>query len=325
MASVNELIWDDTILPFQLDSADVRGRVTRIDAALGNMLAQHNYPQPVRALVAEAVLLAALIGQTMKLRWRFSLQVHGDGPIRMVIADYYAPAKEGDPARMRAYASFDESRLQPGVAPYAQIGKGTFGVLVDQGAGMAPYQGITPLVGKGLGDCAETYFAQSEQLPTRFATTINVTETAARAAGIMLQHMPKASPFANGEGGSGEGGLLAADDLVSGDDSENWNRATILLATATEAEMSGPAVTPDQLLLRLFHEESLRVFDAQPLQFGCSCSEAAVRQSLSIYSAKDIATMTTDVGTVTADCHFCGAHYAFEPETLGFEASKPVD
>lgn len=325
MASVNELIWDDTILPFQLDSADVRGRVARIDAALGNMLAQHNYPQPVRELVAEAVLLAALIGQTMKLRWRFSLQVHGDGPIRMVIADYYAPAKEGDPARMRAYASFDESRLQPGVAPYAQIGKGTFGVLVDQGAGMAPYQGITPLVGKGLGDCAETYFAQSEQLPTRFATTVNVSDTVARAAGIMLQHMPKASPFANGEGGSGEGGLLAADDLVSGDDSENWNRATILLATATETEMSGPAVTPDQLLLRLFHEEALRVFDAQPVQFGCSCSEAAVRQSLSIYSAKDIATMTTDAGTVTADCHFCGAHYALEPETLGFEASKPVD
>jgi len=325
MASVNELIWDDTILPFQLDAADVRGRVARIDAALSGILAQHKYPQPVRALVAEAVLLAALIGQTMKLRWRFSLQIHGDGPVRMVIADYYAPAKEGEPARMRAYATFDAHRLDPAATPFAQIGKGTFGVMIDQGAGMAPYQGITPLVGNGLADCAEAYFAQSEQLPTRFALTLNVTDDAARAAGIMVQHMPKASPFVQGEGGSGEGGLLAADDLVSGDDAENWNRATILLATATAAELSGPAVTPDQLLLRLFHEESLRVYDAQPVQFGCSCSVAAVRNSLSIYSAKDIATMTTEDGKVTADCHFCGAHYALEPASLGFEATKPVN
>ncbi len=325
MASVNELIWDDTVLPFQLDRADMRGRMARIDAALGEMLAQHDYPKQVREVVAEAVLLAALIGQTMKLRWRFSLQIHGDGPLRMVVADYYAPKAEGESARMRAYATFDRDRLLPEAAPYSQLGKGTFGIMIDQGEGMAPYQGITPLVGSALADCAETYFAQSEQLPTRFALTISASETAVRAGGIMLQHLPKASPHANGDGGSAEGGLLTGDDLVAGDDAENWTRATTLLATVTAPELLGPALTPDQVLLRLFHEETPRIYDAQPVRFGCSCSEAAVRKSLSIYSAKDIATMTTDAGTVTADCHFCGAHYTLDPASLGFEADKQAD
>ena len=89
-----------------------------------------------------------------------------------------------------------------------------------------------------------------------------------------------------------------------------------------EIELIGPSVTPTNLLLRLFHEEAPRVFDTQPIEFGCTCSEDRVRQSLSIYSAKDIARMTTDDGKVTADCQFCGAHYELAPDTLGFEAEK---
>ena len=90
----------------------------------------------------------------------------------------------------------------------------------------------------------------------------------------------------------------------------------------TALELIGPSVAPTDLLVRLFHEETPRVFDPQPVRFGCSCSADKVRQSLSIYSAKDIAHMTTDDGRVTADCQFCGAHYEFDPETLGFEATK---
>ena len=136
----------------------------------------------------------------------------------------------------------------------------------------------------------------------------------------MLQHMPKASPFASGDGGSGEAGLLEATDLLSEDEGENWTRANILLDTVDDLELIGPSITPTDLLIRLFHEEGPRVFDAQPVTFGCTCSEERVRQSLSIYSAKDIRTMTTDEGIVTADCQFCGAHYTFAPESLGFEA-----
>jgi molecular chaperone Hsp33 len=88
-------------------------------------------------------------------------------------------------------------------------------------------------------------------------------------------------------------------------------------------ELIGPSVAPTDLLVRLFHEEQPRVFDAQPVRFGCSCSEDKVRQSLSIYSAKDIEKMTTDEGTVTADCQYCGAHYVMDPKTVGFEAEDP--
>lgn len=322
-----KLAWDDTVLPFQLDVSDVRGRVARLDGLLGNILKQHAYPPQVEALVAEMALLTALIGQTIKLRWKLSLQVQSDGPVRMIATDYYSPEKEGDPARIRAYASFDASRLSPGPA-YDQVGKGYFAVLIDQGPGTQPYQGITPLAGGSIKAAAESYFAQSEQLPTRFALTFGKSTEAGgeehwRAGGMMIQVMPKASPYASGEGGTGEGGLLKAADLVEGDDEENWNRVNLHLDTVDELEMIGPSVTPTELLVRLFHEEQPRVFDAQPVRFGCSCSEAKVRQSLSIYSAKDIAKMTTDEGTVTADCQFCGAHYVMDPKTVGFEAEDP--
>ena len=192
---------------------------------------------------------------------------------------------------------------------------------------MVPYQGITPLSGGSLSACAETYFAQSEQLPTRFALSYGRSQVPGaaahwRAGGVMLQHMPKASPGVAADAGSGEGGLLSHADILGGEEGENWNRANLLLDTVEELELIGPSVHPTDLLVRLFHEEGPRVFDAQPVRFGCSCSADKVRQSLSIYSAKDIAHMTTDDGILTADCQFCGAHYEFDPKTLGFQAEE---
>lgn len=323
----SQIAWDDTVLPFQLDRPDIRGRVARLDGVLDQVLAQHNYPAPIEALVAEAALLTALIGQTIKLRWKLSLQVRGDGPGRLIATDYYAPTEDGQPARLRAYASYDAERLSETVDPFLQIGKGYFAVLVDQGRDMTPYQGITPIAGGSLAACAETYFAQSEQLPTRFALSFGRSTLAGqaegwRAGGVMLQHMPEASPFAK-DGGSGDDGLLQPADVLDADELENWTRANLLLDTVEELELVGPTVHPTDLLVRLFHEETPRVFDAQPVSFGCTCSSDRVRQSLSIYSARDIGHMTTDEGIVTADCQFCGAHYEFEPQTLGFEATEP--
>lgn len=320
----SKIAWDDTVLPFQLDASDMRGRVARLDGVLDGILKQHNYPQAVEALVAEMALLTALIGQTMSLRWKLSLQVQSKGPVRMIATDYYAPEKEGEPARIRAYASFDEERVTDG-APFEQVGEGYFAILIDQGEGTQPYQGITPLAGTSLSQCAEAYFAQSEQLPTRFSLSFGKSSEPGRpehwrAGGVMLQHMPKASPFA--AQGEGIGEVLTAEDLVSGDEQEQWNRVNMLLATVEDLELIGPSVSPTELLLRLFHEEQPRVYDTQAVRFGCTCSEDRVRQSLSIYSAKDIATMTTDEGRVTADCQFCGAHYDLDPAEVGFEATK---
>jgi molecular chaperone Hsp33 len=319
------LAWDDTVLPFQLDQADIRGRVARLDGVLDAILDQHDYPPQVEALIAEMALLTALIGQTIKLRWKLSLQLQSKGAIRRLASDYFAPTQQGEPARMRAYASFDRDRIGAGDA-FSQLDEGYFAVLIDQGRGSTPYQGITPITGKALRNCAEAYFAQSEQLPTRFALSFGrSTERGGaghwRAGGVMLQHMPKASPFAKGEA-SGDAGLPGARDIVHGDDAENWGRANHLLDTVEALELIGPSVSPADLLVRLFHEEGPRVFETQSLRFGCTCSEERVRNSLSIYSARDIASMTTEEGVVTADCQFCGAHYRLDPATLGLDAPE---
>jgi len=316
MTTANQIIWDDTVLPFQLDNADVRGRVARLDGALGEILSQHNYPTAVAALVAEAVLLTAMIGQTIGLRWKLSLQIRGDGPVRLIATDYYAASKDGEPAKVRAYASFDEERLADADGtPFENIGKGMFAVVIDQGAGMQPYQGITPLAGGSLAACAETYFMQSEQLPTKFSIAVGESSLPGEEAGwrggaVMLQHMPKASPHVTGT------------DVPPEVDADSWNRVSILLDTVEVTELVGPHVSPDSLLVRLFHEEEPRIFDAQAVKFGCTCGPEKVEQTMSIYSAKDIGHMTNDEGKVTADCQFCGAHYEFEPETLGKDAKR---
>ena len=322
MTSATSLAWDDAVLPFQLDAADARGRVARLDGALNRILTQHAYPPAVESLVAETVALTALIGQTIKLRWKLSLQVRGKGAVRLIATDYYGPEAEGEPARLRAYASFDPDRLDTAMPAFDQIGEGYLAVMLDQGEGMLPYQGFTALDGTSLSACAEAYFAQSEQIPTRFR--INVGQSSEpgkpqvwRAGGVMLQHMPKASKVDETQGKA-----LSDDRSHVETDAENWARARFLLDTVEEMELIGPTVSPTELLVRLFHEEGPRAFPAQPVRFGCSCSEHKVRNSLSIYSAKDILRMTTTEGVVTADCQFCGAHYRLDPKTVGFEAVK---
>lgn len=320
--------WDDTILPFQLDKTDVRGRVARLDGLLNTIFDQHNYPLEVCSALAEAVVLTALIGPTIKLRWKLSLQIRGDGPIRILATDYYGPQSDGEPARIRAYASFDEDRLANETGtPFEKIGKGVFAVLIDQGKDMQPYQGLTPLTCGSLAACASTYFAQSEQLPTDFSISIGQSSTQDecnvwRAGGVMVQMMPKASPFAATSVSTDAQQLLQADDIVPEDREDGWNRATMHLQTVEETELVGPYVSPKTLLNRLFHEDQPRVFPVQTVEFGCSCSAEKVRFTMSMYSAKDIKTMTADNGMVTADCQFCTSHYELDPKTLGFDAKS---
>ena len=321
---------EDKILPFQLDLSDIRGRLTRLDKTLNDILSQHSYPPVVEALVAEATVITALIGQTINLKWKLSLQIRGNGPIKLIATDYFAPSKNGELGTIRAFASFNEPNLDIGEKnPFEQLGKGYFAVLIDQGPNTEPYQGITPLTGGSLHKCAETYFAQSEQLATRFALTIGKSQTKTKkiswqAAGLIIQKMPKKTKrgVEKKEGSTNQ--LLASADLLQGQESENWNRVNFHIDTVEELELMGPHISKIQLLNRLFHEENPRVFEAQSIKFGCTCSADKVRNTMSMYSSKDIETMTTADGKVTADCQFCGAHYIMDPTKLGFEAEKNV-
>ena len=236
---------DDRVLPFQLDRTQMRGRVVRLDRTLGTILSQHRYPPVVSGLVAEAALLTALIGQAMKLRWKFSIQVRGEGPVRLIATDYYAPEHAGAPALMRAYAGFDSDAVASSASdPYSLLGQGVFHVTIDQGPDMQPYQGMTPLSGDGLSACAEAYFAQSEQIATRFRIIAAEAQRPGnrpswRAGGVMLQQLPE-------DGGiipdtpRGEDGLMSADDVAAmGAHHEDWNRTNILLDTVEPHELLG--------------------------------------------------------------------------------------
>jgi molecular chaperone Hsp33 len=247
--------------------------------------------------------------------------------VRLIATDYFAPSAGGEAARMRAYANFDADAVDGAHRPFDLLGSGVFAMLIDQGRGTTPYQGMTPIAGGSLAGCAETYFAQSEQLPTRFALAMGEAVEPGGAAhwrggGVLLQHMPKASPTAKG-GATGPDGLLAAEDVLAGADAENWRRAVMLLETVEATELIGPHVGAEQLLLRLFNEEGPRVYAAQPVRFGCTCAPEKVVRSLSIYPPGEIAAMTTPDGKVTADCQFCGAHYEFDPAELGIGGASP--
>ena len=146
----------------------------------------------------------------------------------------------------------------------------------------------------------------------------------------MLQQMPDDGgyfPEPSGEPGpTGEEGLMNADDVAAmGSREEDWNRANLLMQTVETHELIGPHLAMEGLLYRLFHEETPRVYPAQALEFGCTCSAEKVEAAMAMYSAKDIRHMTTEDGRVTADCQFCSAHYEFDPATLGFEATKKPD
>ena len=312
------------VLPFQLERPNVRGRFTRLDSVIENILEQHNYPSIVEALITEATILTVLIGQMVKLNWRLSLQIRGDGPIRLIATDYYGPSEEGLPAQIRAYASYDKEKIDINSDPFTQIGTGYFAVIINQGKNMSPYQGITPLSGGSLSSSAEAYFFQSEQIPTKFCIAYGTTQLpleklSLRAGGIMLQHMPNASPLIKQKPSLQSEDLSKEIDPLDEGLKENWARVGMLLDTIEDLELIGPSLSFEQVLYRLFHDEIIQTSNSQNVNFGCTCSEDKVRQSMSIYSTKDLKYMTKADGSLTADCQFCGAHYILDPTTLGFE------
>jgi molecular chaperone Hsp33 len=244
---------------------------------------------PVEKLVAEAALLTALIGQTIKLRWKLSLQVRGDGPARLIATDYFAPARAGRAGAHPRLCQLRRRAAGPRGRPFGQIGRGYFAILIDQGRGMTPYQGITPIAGRRSPPAPRPISpSPSSCRPASRWATGRPTGRHWRAGGRDAAAHAQGLAHVSG-GGSGEGGLLPPPTC--------WTATPGELAPGQPAARHGGEDRADradvqatELLVRLFHEEGPRVFDAQPVQFGCTCSHDKVRQSLSIYSAKDIRT-----------------------------------
>jgi molecular chaperone Hsp33 len=311
---------DDAVLPFEVASLDLRGRLTRLGPALDDVLTKHDYPPAVGKLLGEAIVLATLLGSSLKFDGRFILQTQTDGPVSFLIVDFQAPD------RLRAYARFDAKRLKDGLDSGALLGHGHLAMTIDQGPDMSRYQGLVALEGGSLEDAAHEYFLRSEQIPTRVRLAVGEEWRGGegegprhrwRAGGMLLQFLPKAPERARQAdlhpGDAPEG---AVTHTVDEDDA--WIEGQSLISTVEDVELIDPDLSGERLLYRLFHERGVRVFPPLPLRAQCSCSREAVSSMLASFATQDRADMVKD-GKVVVTCEFCSSVYEFTPEEAGVE------
>jgi molecular chaperone Hsp33 len=313
---------DDTILPFQVEALDLRGRVVRFGPAIDTILSRHHYPVPVAKLLGEAIVLTVLLGSTLKFEGRFILQTQSDGPVRMLVIDYTTPGK------VRACARFDAGRVAAAIAggaadPGALLGKGHLAMTIDQGPDTARYQGIVALEGKNLEHAAHEYFLRSEQIPTRVrlavAEELRAGEHGARhlwrAGGLLLQFLPQ-SPERARQPDLDPGDVPEGIQVEATVEDDAWIEGRSLVATVEDLELLDPEVSAEQLLYRLFHERGVRVFRARDLHAQCSCSREGVERMLRSFSQDDRDHMVEN-GKITVTCEFCNSTYEFPPEDVG--------
>jgi molecular chaperone Hsp33 len=297
-------VTSDVSLPFLIDARSIRGRLVRLGPALDAILAGHSYPWVVSQRLAEALALAAALAGALKFAGIFTLQIQGDGAIPLIVADV---TSGGD---LRGYARYESDRLaaaelaDSSIGPVPRyLGKGYLAFTVDQGPDTERYQGIVELRGDTLEECARLYFEQSEQLDTAFKLTARPAGDGAGwgAAALMIQRMPL-----------GPGSPI----LTSDERDENWNRAAILLASATEAELLDRELAPSRLLHRLFHAEQLELHAERSLQARCRCSGERVAATLRSFPRGEIESLQDENGHVVVTCEYCKSTYAFLPEDL---------
>lgn len=315
---LNELSFagDDRVVPFQVDGLDVRGRAVQIGPLLNTILGRHEYPAPVARLLAEAIVLTALLGTSLKFDGKLTVQTKSNGPVDLLVVDFTTPDS------LRAYARYNEEALADAVAtgrtlPAELLGTGVLAFTIDQGKGMQPYQGIVPLDGSSLEEIAEVYFRQSEQIPTK--VRLGVAELFDRdadgkprhnwrAGGLVAQFLPQApermrQPDLHGGDGD-ERELDRAED-------DAWSEARVMVETIDTDELTDPQVPIERLLFRLFHERGVRVYQPQTILDRCSCSRDKIKGVLEGFNAEEIEASQED-GEIAVTCEFCSTTYRYQ-------------
>ncbi len=309
--------WD-RVLPFQLDALGVRGRLVRLGPSLDAIIERHGYPLAVARPLAEAMVLCTALATSLKYDGIFTLQISGDGPIRLLVTDLTSDGA------LRGYAQFDSWKLAVALgatgsggnadAPDGYVpklfGQGRLAFTVDQGRHTERYQGVVPLEGPTLADCAHTYFRQSEQLPTGIKIAARRDQTADgpsggprwRAAALVVQQMPEF-----------DAGRVDVDQEQREDD---WRKAVILMASATETEMLDPALPGTTLLFRLFHAEGARLFERRAFAARCRCSRARIDGVLKSIRREELADLRDPQGLVAVTCEFCSTQYSYDESDL---------
>lgn len=317
--SFNNICWsaDDAVIPFQVKELDIRGRAVQLGETLNSILTRHQYPEPVSTLLAEALVLTVLLGTSLKLKGKFILQTHSNGPVNMLVCDFSPPSS------LRGYARFDKEQLKQATAndqisSATLLGRGTLAFTIDQGIHTQPYQGIVALEGENLQEASHTYFDQSEQIPTdiRLAVAILVNrdqhgkpQKSWRAGGILAQLLPQESSHYKIYESDEKREEIRTHDRLK----DQWQEAKALMATIESAELTDPQVGSKQLLFRLFHEQGVRVFNPFSLVDQCSCSRGKIKEILEGFPTDERNKMVQNK-YISVKCEFCSTTHRFKPQ-----------
>jgi molecular chaperone Hsp33 len=285
----------DRAIGFTIPARHARGRVARLGPVLNQVLSAHAYPRPIETILAEALTLTALLGSTLKdAGGQLTLQAQTqNGVVSLLVCDY----KGGE---LRGYVQYDTDRLaEAGPEPslFALFGTGHLAVTFDQSSTRERYQGIVPLDGDSLADAAESYFAQSEQIPSLVRLGMrHGADGTVIAGGLFLQHLPE-----------GEEGR---ERLHTRLDHPEWEHVEALAATMGADELADPALPLETLVWRLFNEEpEVRVLGEVALVRGCRCDPEYILQVLAKFPPEEREAMAGEDGIITVDCAFCATKF----------------
>jgi molecular chaperone Hsp33 len=291
----------DVALGVAIPSRNARGRVARLGPVVDSVLANHGYPPLIEKLLAEALTLTALLGSLLKEpEGQLTLQAQTEGGIiDLMVCDYLG-------GELRGYVRHDRERIadaprEPGLKEL--FGKGYLAITFDQPLAKERYQGIVPLEGKNLAEAAQSYFGQSEQIPSLVRLAAEKRGDHWFAGGLLLQHLPE-----------GEEGR---ERLHTRLDHPDWPHVAVLGGSVKADELTDPELPLDDLIWRLFHEEDeVRTLPAIPLSRGCRCDPDYVRSVIARFPADEREAMVGDDGLIRVDCAFCSSSFAIEPKQL---------
>ncbi|MBB3143315.1 Hsp33 family molecular chaperone HslO [Halomonas organivorans] len=270
---------NDQIQRFLFEDTNVRGEIVTLEQAHAEVMDRHDYPPAVTRQLGELLAAVALLTETIKLDGTMSIEVRGKGPLSLLMA-------ESNPGgELRAIARLDEEAALPAEdAGFSElVGEGQVTITLDPRGGHR-YQGIVALNRDSLAGCLEDYFAQSEQLPTR----LWLADDGQRAGGLLLQRLP---------------------DEALNQDEDAWERTVHLASTLSETELL--AVEQLELLHRLYHEETVRVFEPKALRFACTCSRERIAGALMSLGGEELHAILAEQGGIATQCHFCHTRYEF--------------
>jgi molecular chaperone Hsp33 len=266
----------DTLTRFLFEHAAIRGELVHLDATWQTVLEHHDYPPVLRQTMGELMAAAALLAATLKLKGSLILQIHGKGPVTLLVVECTGELT------MRATAKWTGALPQDGLAQL--VGEGRFVITLDTKDGKQPYQGIVPLEGSSVAEILQNYMTRSEQLETRLILAADEQQ----AGGLLLQKLPQ----------------------QTGQDEDAWTRAGHLADTLKTSELLG--LPAQDILHRLFHQEDLRLFEPQSVSFSCNCSRENVSNMLRMLGRAEVESVLAERGNLEAHCEFCNQRYLFD-------------